>query len=71
MRETVYISYGFQMRAGPLGPLNALNTKIFFFGGGRGAAFFQIIFFYSFGEPLGLLFHGVTVGPYINICIFI
>ena len=29
MRETVYISYGFRMRADPLGPQNALKTKIY------------------------------------------
>ena len=58
MREAVYISYGFRMRASPLSPQNALKTKMCFW------AFFQKVFVYSFGEPLGLWFHGATVGPY-------
>ena len=30
MRKATYITDGFRMRAGPLGPLNALKTKIQF-----------------------------------------
>ena len=55
MREAVYISDGYHMRARSLGPQNALKTK-------KQWDIFPPKIFYSFCEPLGLWFHGATVG---------
>ena len=61
MRKATYISDGFRMRAGPLGPENALKTNIYFL------LFSKYLFFKVWAEPLGLWFHGATVGPYVFI----
>ena len=56
MRDAVAISSVSRILPSPLGPLNALKTKI-----RRGI--FPTFVFHLFWEPLGLWFLGATVGP--------
>ena len=57
MREAVTLSNVSRILPSPLGPVNALKTKIDF------EAFSNCISIILFGSPLGLWFHGATVGP--------